>query len=154
MESRGVRLHTTRLHTLFKLVPGPLRKVSQAKSNMHFIHKLLPHYHGRIHASTTKPVGSIASQVHYSMSGLQVGRYTRAHVLKIKSHLVQPCVNLDTIRGPLEGLWRVYFYPLVSGSSMTIDSMDTLSLQVHTRVTSDSPRDCGLLVPNANSQAI
>ena len=101
-----------------------------------------------------KPVGSVASQVHNSTSGLQVGRYPRAHVLKIKSHLVQPCVNLDTIHGPFEGLWRVYFYPLVSGGSMTIDSMVTLSLQVHTRVTSDSPRDVGLLVPNASSQAI
>ena len=77
-----------------------------------------------------------------------------AHVLKIKGHLVQPCVNLDTIRGPFKGLWWVYFYPLISGGSMTIDSMDTLSLQVHTRVTSDSPRDVGLLVPNASSQAI
>ena len=77
-----------------------------------------------------------------------------AHVLKIKSHLVQPCVNLDTIRGPFEGLLWVYFYPLVSGGIMAMDSMDTLSLQVHTRVTSDSPRDVGLLVPNASSQAI
>ena len=91
-----------------------------------------------VHASATKQVGSVASQVHNSTIGLQVGRYMRTHVLKIRSHLVQPCVNLDTIRGPFEGLWRVYFYPLVSGGSMTIDSMVTLSLQVHTRVTSDS----------------
>ena len=101
-----------------------------------------------------KPVGSVASQVHNSTSGLQVGRYTRAHVLKVKSHLVQPCVNFDTIRGPFEGLQRVYFYPFVSGGSMTIDIMATLSLQVHTRVTSDSPRDVSLVVPNAGSQAI
>ena len=101
-----------------------------------------------------KPVGSIASQVHNGTSCLQVGRYTHTHVLKIKRHLVQPCVNFDTIRGPFKGLWRVYFDPLVSGGSMTIDSMVTLSLQVHTRVTSESPRDIGWLVPNAISQAI
>ena len=100
------------------------------------------------------PVGSIASQVHNSMSGLQVGRYTCAHVLKIKSHLVQPCVNLDTIRRPFKGLRRVYFYPLVSGGSMTIDSMVTLSLQVHTRVTSDIPRNVRLVIPNASGQAV
>ena len=75
-----------------------------------------------------KLVGSIASQVHNSTSGLQVGRYMRAHVLKIQSHLVQPCVNLDTIHGSFEGLQRVYFYHLVSGGSMTIDSMVMLSL--------------------------
>ena len=154
MESHGVRLHATHLHTLFKPVPGPLHKVSRAKSNTHFIHKLLPRYHGRIHASAIKPVGSVASQVHNSTSGLQVGRYTRTHVLKVKSHLVQPFVNFDTIRGPFEGLRRVYFDPLVSGSSMTIDSMVTLSRQVHTRVTSDSPRDIRLVVPNTSSQAI
>ena len=55
-----------------------------------------------------------------------------AHVLKVKSHLVQPCVNFDTIRGPFEGLRWVYFDPLVSGSSMTLDSMVKLGLQVHT----------------------
>ena len=88
------------------------------------------------------------------MSGLQVGRYMCAHVLKVKSHLVQPCVNFDTIRGPFEGLWRVYFYPLVSGGSMTIDSMVMLSLQVHIRVISKSPRDVSLVIPNASSQAI
>ena len=153
-ESGGVSLHATRLHTLFKPVPGPLCKVGRTKCNTHFIYKLLPRYHGRVHASATKPVSCIASQVHYSTSGLQVGRYMSTHVLKIKSHLVQPCVELDTIRSPFEGLWRVYFYPLVSGGSMTINSMDTLSLQVHTRVTSDCPRDVSLLVPNASTQAI
>ena len=88
------------------------------------------------------------------MGCLPVGRYTRAHVLKVKSHLVQPCVNFDTIRGPFEGLWRVYFDSLVSCGSMTIDSMVTLSLQVHTRVTSDIPRNVRLVIPNASSQAI
>ena len=121
---------------------------------MHFVYKLLPRYHGRVHASAMKPVGSIASQVHDSTSCLQVGRYMRTHVLKKKCHLVQPCVNFDTIRGPFEGLWRVYFYPLVSGGSMTINSMVTLWLQVHTRVTSDNPRNVRLVIPNASSQAI
>ena len=154
MESGGVSLHATHLHTLFEPVPGPLCKVSRSKCNTHFIYQLLPHYHGRVHASATKPVSSVASQVHDRMSGLQVGRYTRTHVLKIKCHLVQPCINFDTIHGPFEGLRWVYFDPLVSGSSMTINSMVTLSLQVHTRVTSDSPRDVRLVVPNASSQAI
>ena len=107
-----------------------------------------------MHASAMKPVGSIASQVHNSTSCLQVGRYTCTHVLKVKRHLVQPCVNFDTIRGPFKGLQRVYFDPLVSSGSMTINSMVTLSLQVQTRVTSESPRDVGLLVPNTSSQAI
>ena len=77
-----------------------------------------------------------------------------AHILKVKSHLVQPCVNFDTICGPFEGLWWVYFGPLVSSGSMSLDSMVTLGLQVHTRVTSDSPRDVRLVVPNASRQAI
>ena len=154
MESRGVRLHTTHLHTLFKPVPGPLCKVSRAKCNTQLIYKLLPCYHGRVHASATKLVGSIASQVHDSTSCLQVGRYTRTHVLKTRRHLVEPCVNFDTIRGPFKGLQWVYFDPLVSGGSMTLDSMVTLGLQVHTRVISESPRDIGLLVPNSSSQAI
>ena len=152
-ESSGVSLHATHLHTLFEPVPGPLCKVSRSKRNTHFVYKLLPRYHGRVHASATKPVGSVASQVHNTTSGLQVGRYMRAHVLKVKSHLVQRFVNFDTIRGPFEGLQWVYFDPLISGGSMTIDSMVMLSLQVHTRVTSDSPRDVSLVVPNASSQA-
>ena len=78
----------------------------------------------------------------------------RANVLKVKNHLVHPCVNFHTICGPFEGLQWVYFDPLVSGGSMTVNSMVTLSLQVHTRVTSNSPRDVRLVVPNASSQAI
>ena len=76
------------------------------------------------------------------------------HVLKIKRHLVQPCVNFDTIHGPFKGFRWVDFDPLVSGGSMTINSMVTLGLQVHTRVTSKSPRNIGLLVTNSSSQAI
>ena len=151
-ESGGVSLHATCLHALFEPVPGPLCKVSQSKCNTHFIYKLLPQYHGRVHASAMKPVGSIASQVHDSTSCLQVGRYMRTHVLKIKHHLVQPCVNFDTIRGPFKGLWWVDFNALVSGGSMTINSMVTLRLQVHTRVTSDIPRNIRLVIPNASSQ--
>ena len=83
-----------------------------------------------------------------------MGKYTRAHVLKVKSHLVQPFVNFDTIRGPFEGLRQVYFDPLVSGGSMTINSMVTLGLLVHTQVTSESPRNISLLVPNSSSQAV
>ena len=153
-ESSSVSLHATHLHTLFKPVPGQLCKVSRSKRNTHFIYQLLPHYHGRVHASATKPVGCVTSQVYNSTSGLKVGRYTRTHVLKIKHHLVQPCVDFDAIRGPFKGLQWVDFYPLVSGSSMTINSMVTLRLQVHTRVTSEIPRNVRLIIPKASSQAI
>ena len=78
----------------------------------------------------------------------------RTHVLKIKRHFVQPCVHFDTIHGPFKGFQWVNFVPLVSGGSMNINSIVTLGLQVHTRVTSDSPRDIRLVVPNASSQAI
>ena len=78
----------------------------------------------------------------------------RTHVLKIKRHLVQPCVKFNTIRGPFKGLLWVSFNPLVSGGSMIINSMVTLPLQVHTRVTSDIPRNVGLVIPNASSQAM
>ena len=125
-ESSGVSLHATRLHTLFEPVPGPLYKVSWSKCNTHFIYKLLPCYHGRVHASATKPVGSVASQVHDSTSCLQVGGYTRTHVLKIKRHLVQPCVDFDAIHGPFKGLRWVDFNALVSGGSMTVGSRVTL----------------------------
>ena len=57
------------------------------------------------------------------MSRLQVGRYTHTHVLKIKRHLVQPCVNFDAIYGPFKGLWWVDFNALVSNCGMTIGSM-------------------------------
>ena len=154
MESSGVSLHATRLHTLFEPVPGPLCKVSRSKRNMHFIYQLQPRYHGRVHASAMKPVSCVASQVHCSTSCLQVGRYMSTHVLKIKHHLVQPCVDFDAIHGPFKVLWWVDLNPLVSGSSMTINSMVTLWLQVHTRVTSTIPRNIRLGIPNTSSQAI
>ena len=121
---------------------------------MHFVYQLLPRYHGRVHASAMKPVSCVASQVHYSMGCLQVGRYTSTHVLKVKRHLVQPCVNFDAICGPFKGLWWVDFNALVSSGSMTITSMVTLQLQVHTQVTSEIPRNVRLITPNASSQAI
>ena len=153
-ESGGVSLHATRLHTLFEPVPGPLCKVSRTKRNTHFIYKLLPRYHGRVHASATEPVGCVASQVHYSTGRLQVGRYARTHVLKIKRHLVQPCVDFDAIRGPFKGLWWVDFNALVRGGSMTIGSRVTLQRQVHTRVTSKISRNIRLVIPNTSSQAV
>ena len=61
-----------------------------------------------------------AGQVHDSMRRLQVGRYTRTHVLKIKRYLVQPCVDFDAIRGPFKGLRWVDFNALVSSGGMTI----------------------------------
>ena len=132
MESSGVSLHATHLHTLFELVRGPLCKVSRLKRNTHFIYQLLPPYHGRIHASAAKPVGCVTSQVHHSTSGLKVGRYACTHVLKIQRHLVQPCVDFYTIRGPFKGLWWVDFNSLVSGGSMTINGRVMLQRQVHT----------------------
>ena len=83
-----------------------------------------------------------------------MGRYTRAHVLKVQCHLVQPCVDFYAIRGPFKGLWWIDFNALVSGSSMIISSMVMLWLQVHTRVTSNIPRNVRLVIPNASSQAI
>ena len=78
---------------------------------MHFIYQLLPHYHGRVHASATKPISCVASQVHNSMGCLKVGSYTRTHVLKIKRHLVQPCVDFDAIRGPAKGFGGLTLIP-------------------------------------------
>lgn len=58
-----------------------------------------------------------------------------AQVLKVKSHLVQPCINLKTICGPIEGLWWVEFYAVVSAtSSMTISIIVAWAWQVHTQV--------------------
>ena len=88
------------------------------------------------------------------MGRLQMGRYARTHVLKVKRHLVQPCVNFDTIHGPFKGLRWVDFDPLVSGGSMTISSMVLLGLQVHTRVTSNIHKNVRLVIPNSSSQAI
>ena len=85
------------------------------------------------------------------MRSLQVGRYTSAHVLKIQRHLVQPCVDLDTIRSPFKGLRRVDFNALVS-DSMTIGSKVTLRLQVHTRVT--TLINIRRLSPHSSNQAI
>ena len=126
MESGGVSVHATHLHALFEPVPGPLCKVSRSKCNMHFVYKLLPRYHGRVHASAMEPISCVTRQVHYSTGCLQVGGYTSAHVLKVERHLVQPYVNFYTIRGPFKGLWWVDFNALVSGGSMTISSMVTL----------------------------
>ena len=154
MESGGVSLHATRLHTLFEPVPGSLCKISQSKCSTHFVYKFLPCYHGRVHGSAAKPVSCITRQVHHSTGCLQVGRYMRAHVLKVQRHLVQPFVNFYAIHGPFKGLRWVDFNALVSGGSMTIGSRVTLHWQVHTRVASEIPRNSRLGIPNTSSQAI
>ena len=65
-----------------------------------------------------------------------MARHIGSHVLKVKSPLVQPCVNLNTTHCPVKGLHQVNFYALVSAvGSMTIGSMVALAKQVHTRVT-------------------
>ena len=153
-ESGGVSLHATRLHALFEPVPGPLCKIGRTKRNTHFIHKLLPRYHGRIHASATEPIGCVASQVHYSTSRLEVSRYTRSHVLKVQLHLIQPCVDFDAIRCPFKGLRWVDLNALVRGGSMTVGNRVTLRRQVHTRVTSQIFRNIGLLIHNTSSQTV
>ena len=104
--------------------------------------------------SAMEPVSCIARQVHHSTGCLKVGRYTRTHVLEIQHHLVQPCVDFYTIRGPFKGLRWVDFNALVSSGGMTIGSMVTLLRQVHTRVTSNISRNVRLVIPNTSSQAI
>ena len=83
-----------------------------------------------------------------------MGRYARTHVLKVKHHLVQPCVYFDAIRGPFKGLWWVDLNALVSNGGMTIGSMVTLRHQVHTLMTSKSSRNIRLLIHNTSSQAV
>ena len=103
MEGVSVCLDIGHLRALLWMIPCQLRIVCQAKCNAHFINKLLPHY-GRVHAGAVKSVGCIASQVHDSMGSLQVAWHMGSHVLKVKNHLVQPCINIDAIYCPIKGL--------------------------------------------------
>ena len=83
-----------------------------------------------------------------------MGRYARTHVLKVKRHLVQPCVYFNAIRGPFKGLRWVDLNALVSSGGMTIGSMVTLRRQVHTLMTSKSSRNIRLVIPYTSGQAV
>ena len=77
------------------------------------------------------------------------------HVLKVQRYLVQPRSDLYIILCLIKGLWQVNLYMLVSTAGhMTIGSIVTLPWQVHTRASTNTLYNIGLLVTKASTQPI